>query len=206
LRFGSVTTKNTNTATFSAQLDSLFIDDYEVKIALNDSANSSNLVGEINSASLTSITATAVGSTNMTITGSAGVANKKLKVRPGTGTTFRALAEVEPFKFTQKLNHPLLAENENFGRVIAFDKHIPIDTVAEQRLVISSDRASTQLRMGLDRDLVTTSPTYDQFTTTFDADSTKYIDKVSQSGAAYIYDLLDSSVTPGSAQSIAQPT
>ena len=205
LRFGSVTTKNTNTATFSAQLDSLFIDDYEVKIALNDSANSSNLVGEINSASLTAITATAVGSTNMTITGSAGVANKKLKVRPGTGTTFRALAEVEPFKFTQKLNHPLLAENENFGRVIAFDKHIPIDTVAEQRLVISSDRASTQLRMGLDRDLVTTSPTYDQFTTTFDADSTKYIDKVSQSGAAYIYDLLDSSVTPGSAQSIANP-
>ena len=59
--------------------------------------------------------------------------------------------------------------------------------------------------MGLDRDLVTTSPTYDQFTTTFDADSTKYIDKVSQSGAAYIYDLLDSSVTPGTVQSIANP-
>jgi len=205
LRFGSVTTASTDASTFSAQFDSIFIDDYEITVALNDSADSTTLAGEINDAAITTVSAVAVGTTNLTITGSAGVVNKKLKVRPGTGTTFQTLAQVEPFKFTQKVNHPLLAENENFGRVIAFDKHIPANAVAEQRMVISSDRASTELRMGMDRDTVTTSSTYNEFTTTFDADSTKFIDRVTQSGAAYIYDLLDSSATPGVPQSIANP-
>jgi len=205
LRFGSVTTQNSNVGTFAVQNDSVFIDDFEVRITLNTSADSTGLVDDINNLNLTTIVAETIGTTNLLITGSAGVANKILKVRPGTGDTFRARAEIEPFKFTQKLNHPLLAENENFGRVLEFDKYIPLDSVGEQRLVISSDRASTQLRMGLDRDTDTNSATHDEFTTTFDANSTKYIDKVSQSGAAYIYDLLDSSVSPGTVKSITNP-
>ena len=47
--------------------------------------------------------------------------------------------------------------------------------------------------------------TYNSALTTFDADSTKFIDRVTQSGAAYVYDLLDSSVTPSKTQSITNP-
>ena len=206
LRFGSVTTASSNAATFQQQLDSIFVDDFEVVMNFNTSASPSDFASSVNNSSnLTLHDANLTSTGQVTITSINQVPNQKLKVRPGTGDTFRVRAEVEPFKFSQKINHPLLVENENFGRVITFDKHIPVSGVANQRCVISSDRASTMLDVAFDRDTVTTSLTYNDALTTFDADSTKFIDRVTQSGAAYVYDLLDSTVTTGTVQSISNP-
>jgi hypothetical protein len=203
LRFGNVTTVNTDKTTFTTQNDSIFVDDFEVVMNFDTSSDPARFATPINNSNdLVNVNSVLTGEGQVKISTTSTVPNKKLKVRPGTGSTFRVLAEVEPFKFTQKINHPLGNENENFGKNLTFDKHIPISNSATQRLIISSDRASTLLSVAFDRDTVTTSSTYNDALTTFDNDSTKFIDRVTQSGAAYIYDLLDSSTTPGNVQSI----
>ena len=231
LRFGSVTSQNLNTSStegymasnsvikadsstvttdsfltlFAAQGDIITIDDIKVTVVLNDNSDATNFVADINNANVQTVTATASGTLNMTITGSAGVVNKKLKVRPMTGDTFKDYARFEPFKFTQKVSHPLKAENENFGKVVEFDKFLPADQIVEQRMVVTSDRASTQFKTAFDLDIDTTSNTYNEHLTTFDSDSTKFMDKVTNSGAAYVYELLDSSVYSANIQSISNP-
>jgi len=206
LRFGEVTTTSTNKSTFTTQFDSISVDDFEVTMSFNTSADPARFATPINtSTDLVNINATLTTNGQVKITSTSTVPNKKLKVRPGVGTTFRALAEVRPFKFAQKINHPFAGENENFGRVVEMDKFIPVDGAGKQRLVISSDRATTLLPAEFDIDTNTSSVTYDEPLTTFDANSTKFIDKVSQSGAAYVYDLLDSSNTISNPQSSANP-
>jgi len=203
LRFGELTTANSNKTTFTNQNDTIFVDDFEVVMNFNTSNDPSKFASPINdSTSLVGVTASLTTSGQVKITTVNKDPNKKLKVRPGAGNTFRVLAEVKPFKYSQKINHPLGVANENFGRVVEFDKHIPQDSVAKQRMVIASDRASSLLPVAFDRDTNTTSLTFNDALTTFDDDSTKFIDRVTQSGAAYVYDLLDSSAVPGKPQSI----
>lgn len=205
LRFGQVTTASTNAATFTLQNDSISIDDFEVTLTEATSSDPASLVTPIdNSTDLVNITAVVV-SGQVKITSTSTVPNKKLKVRPGVGATFRDRAEVEPFKFSQKINHPLNGENENFGRVVTIDKFIPNGSVAKQRMVISSDRASTQLPVEFDKDVNVNSITYNEGLTTFDNSSTKFIDRITQSGSAYVFDLLDSTSTLANPQSISNP-
>lgn len=204
LRFGQVTTQSTDSSTFSVRFDSIFINDYEVVVSKNTTNDPTKLSDDINSSEIIQVSSQVSGN-NLKITSTSAVPNKRLKVRPGTGSTFKDFAEVKPFKFTQKLNHPLGADNENFGRTIAFDKHIPINNPAEQRLIVASDRASAALDTGFDIDTDTLSRTYNEFTTTFDANSTRFVDKVRQSGAVYLYDLLDSTETIDTPMSITNP-
>ena len=51
LRFGSVTTASSNAATFQQQLDSIFVDDFEVVMNFNTSANPSDFAAADNNSS-----------------------------------------------------------------------------------------------------------------------------------------------------------
>jgi len=207
LRFGEVISARTSSTTTSQQDgNTIFVNDYQVTLS-GTTIDPADIASAIDSANISGVSALlyATDTNKIQVVGSSIDFNKKLKVRPGTGKTFREYTNFKPFVLIQKINHPVLVENENFGRQVTFDKYIPRDRYASQGLVITSDRASTLLRTRFDLDTDTTSVTYNEYLTTFDADSTKFVDRVIQSGAAYVYDLLESSSTVANPQSVTNP-
>ena len=207
LRFGEVISARASSTSISQQDgDTIFVNDYQVTLG-GTTTNPTNIASAINNANVSGVSAAlyTTDTNKIQVTGLSVDFNKKLKVRPGIGKTFREYTNFKPFVFMQKINHPVLIENENFGRQVTFDKYVPADRYATQGLVITSDRASTLLRTRFDIDTDTTSVTYNEYLTTFDADSTKFVDRVTQSGAAYVYDLLESSSTVANPQSVTNP-
>ena len=195
MKFGNVTTVSDLSA-FQLAGDSIYINDHKVDITTTSSLPE-DLRSDILNSDIPGITVQT--DSQLTIRSDSEVANRKLKVRPGSGNTFRSLAEFTPFKFTQKINHPLAADNENFGSLVKFDEG------SSQNLVIASERASVLVTTDFDLDTDTTSLTYNEYTTTFDANSTKFVDKKIQSGAAYMYEMLEASVTDTVTASISNP-
>lgn len=188
LRFGTVDTETTLHTVDYFEDESIFINDYEVS-ATADDTDVRQFIADVTSANLAGISATErTGATHQaTISTTAIQPNKKLRIRPGTGAMFDKIA-VAPFKLVQQINHPSEYENENFGLKVAFDKYVNANTVNSQNLLVGSDKASTLLPVGFDKITDTNDPDAGLYGTTFDADGTLFIDRQTQSGAAYVYE------------------
>ena len=188
LRNGIVNTETTLHSLDYFENESFFINDFEVT-ATADDTDIQQFISDIDLANIAGVTASnrANAAHQATISTTATKANARLRIRPGTGALFDKVA-VTPFVLVQQINQPNLTENENFGKCVAFDKYVNPNTVNSQSLVLSSDRASTLLGVGFDIEPDVNSQNYNLPATTFDADGTLFIDRQSQSGAAYVYE------------------
>lgn len=187
--YGAVTTNTPHNQTAG---DTFYIDNKLVTVT--DSAdNPTNLASDINRSNALGVTASVNSSGAIVITSTNTELYNKLTINPGTGQMFARNDMFEIYQFTQKINHPHGAPNENFGRAVAFDKYVNPVTLAggTRNLVASSDKASTKLSVGFDVETNTIKPNYLSGTTTFDQEGTTFTDKRTESGAAYLYELLD---------------
>lgn len=197
--YGSVTTSVTHNQTAG---DVFYINDYKVTVS-ETGTNPTGIATDINLAAIPGISAS-VNSLGQIVISSTNTEDlNKLTLNPGTGQLFTRDGVIAPFVNTQKINHPNAFENENFGNKVMFDKHVGIGQDAfpgTRNLVIASDRASTLLGVGFDIQNNSNSENYLEATTTFDEKGTTFTDRRTQSGAAYVYELLDannpSSVNP----------
>lgn len=104
---------------------------------------------------------------------------EKLDILPGKsasspyGSTAIADLGLEVYIFSQIITHPGEATTENFGSVIK----------------VSGD--ATQIAVGSAGAATIERTTFDLTSTTFDADSVQFVDRIANSGAVYLYDLLD---------------
>ena len=105
----------------------------------------------------------------------------RLDILPGTGTALDGLG-LKVYELTQTLQHPRYGVPERFGTKVAID-----DT--GKTVLIASEGGNT----------LKTS-TFDNETTLFDKDTTRFIDSLNASGAVYVYDYLN---PPG--ESLANP-
>jgi hypothetical protein len=191
--YASVTSKEGSSYSVTSG-HTLFIDDREVTIG-STSSDAADLAQDIVDAAIPGVTASKNSSDQLVITTTNTELYNKLSVMPGTGNSFQSGAIVDPFKLTQKISHPQAFENENFGQTVAFDKHVHVGTSQysdTRNLVIASDRASTLLPTGFDIETNTNSEDYLSATTTFDESGTTFTDRRTQSGAVYVYELLNS--------------
>ena len=188
LRFGTVNTETTLHSLDYFENESFFINDFEVTASADDT-DIQQFIADITNANIAGVSATnrETATHQATISTTTTTPNARLRIRPGTGALFDKVA-VTPFVLTQKINHPSLFENENFGKKVAFDKHINANGVSTQNLVVSSDRSSTLLPVGFDKITDTSDPDYNTYATTFDDDGTLFIDRETQSGGAYVYE------------------
>ena len=154
------------------------------------SSDPADLASDINLANIPGVTASVAGGT-LTVTSTDTLAYRKLSLEAGTGNTF-ANTTLAPFKFTQKVNHPHGLENENFGTAIAFDKYVDANnpSVETRNMIVGSEKASTMLGVLFDKETDEASADYNTATTTFDADGTRFVDRKTQSGSVYAYELL----------------
>jgi len=180
LNYGEVESAGTYSVT---SLDTIYVDDRKVQIS-QASNDPSDLAADINLAKIPGVSANSNSSGNLVITSTNTKNLEKLRVTVGNGVSGRI---IEPFKFTQKINHPNALENENFGETIAFNKELD----GTRGMVVASDRASTLLPVGFDIEDNSNSPQYLSATTLFDTGGTTFTDKVTQSGAAYQFELLN---------------
>lgn len=134
--------------------------------------DTSAVAADIRAANIPGIDATTTNGV-LTITGTAGTT---FTVAPNTGTAWSDLG-FAPWTLTQTLVHPSEFENENFGLDVSIDR-------AARTLAVSSDVASTikPVLFDVDED--------GNVDMTFDANSTRFLDRERQSGAVYIYNLL----------------
>lgn len=96
----------------------------------------------------------------------------RLDILPGTGTALAGIG-LEVYELTQTLQHPRYGVPERFGTKVAID-----DT--GNTVLIASEGGNT----------LKTS-TFDNQTTLFDMDTTRFIDSLNASGAVYVYDYLN---------------
>lgn len=187
-RYGEITSIDGTYATTSS--DSIFVNGREVSVS-DTSTDPNKLVADIVNANIPNVTAENVDGQIKIISTNTAVDNK-LTVTKGVGDTLSE-AGIKPFTFIQKITHPLQAENENFGRSVAFDKYVDNRNgkTYTYNLVVSSDKASSVIRTRFDLNTNQNSATYNQYTTTFDQNSTQFITKKPNSGAGYVYQLLD---------------
>lgn len=136
-----------------------------------------DVVTDINARNIVGITASNANET-LNIVSDSDITKRKLTVMPCTGTAYTDLG-LEIYQEAQQINHPSDYENENFGKQVAIDH-------TGNFLVVGSDRASTLKPVKFDVDADGIETTY------FDQNATKWYDRTSQSGAAYVYDLLPS--------------
>ncbi len=191
--YAEVTSKEGSSYSVTAS-HTLFINDREVTIG-DTSTDPADLAADIVAANIPGVSASKNVNDQLVISSTDTELYNKLSVMPGTGTSFQAGAIVDPFKLTQKINHPQAFENENFGEKVAFDKHVHSSTSSysdTRNLAIASDKASTLLPTGFDIEANTNSEFYLSATTTFDESGTTFTDRRTQSGAVYVYELLDS--------------
>ena len=186
--YGTVTTNIPHNQTAG---DTFYVDNRLVTVT--DSAdNPTNLASDINRVNAPGVTASVNSAGAIAITSTNTELYNKLTINPGTGQMFTRNDVFEIFEFTQKINHPHGKPNENFGRAVAFDKYVNPITLSggTRNLVVSSDKASTRLRVGFDIETDVNKENYQGATTTFDANGTTFTDKRTESGAAYLYELL----------------
>ena len=187
--YARVTTNAIHTQTAG---DIFYIDDYRVTLS-ETGTNPTGLASDINNASIPGVSASVNSAGQVVIDTTKTINKNKLTINPGTGQLFLRDSIIAPFTFTQKINHPNAFENENFGEQVVFDRHVSEGGTAEgtRNLLVASDRASTLLGVGFDIEQNSNSQDYLSATTTFDQNGTTFTDRITQSGAAYVYELLD---------------
>ena len=185
-------TVTTNTPHNQTAGDTFYIDNRLITVTSSND-NPTNLASDINNASIPGVSASVNSAGAIVVTSTNTEDLNKLTINPGTGNMFTRSNLFEIFKFSQKINHPHAQENENFGRAVAFDKYLNSVTKSDgtRNIVISSDKASTLLGVGFDIDNNSNSSSYLEATTTFDNNGTTFTDKQTQSGAGYVYELLN---------------
>ena len=192
--YGSITAIDSKTNYNQTSGDTGYIDGYLVTVS-SSTDSPTNLASDINLANIPGVSASVNSVGEVVITSTNTEQYRQLSLVAGSGITFASGAQFDAFKYTQKINHPSAYENENFGQRIAFDKHVAVGTettVDTRNLVIASDRASTLLPVGFDVEQDSNSADYLEATTTFEDGGTTFTDRQTQSGAAYVYELLDS--------------
>lgn len=128
-----------------------------------------DVVADINNAHLPGgITATNNGG-YIQITTDVLLAHDKLKVLPGYGTGLTDLG-IKVFDYSQTILNPVPDSSSNFGKIIRIHENA-------NKIYIGSDSAT-----GVEF------TTFDSATTTFDANSIKFIDEVIQSGSVAVYE------------------
>jgi len=188
--YGTVTSNATHSQTAG---DVFYINDYKITVGETGS-NPTGIASDINLANIPGVSASVNSSGQIVISTTETLENNRLTVNPGSGQLFQRDKVFQPFVNTQKINHPNAFENENFGNKVMFDKHFGVGVDAQpgtRNLVIASDRASTLLGVGFDIDTNSNSESYLEAITSFDQKGTTFTDKRTQSGAAYVYELLD---------------
>ena len=195
MKFGNITTESGFSVTSG---DTIYVDDFKVTMS-STSNDQAKLVSDIANANIVNISTSLVGS-NAYISSANNTTNRLMRIRPGVGSSFKT-SKITPFRLVQKINHPAGFENENFGTAIAFNKFENNGYLSLQELVITSDVASTLSRTRFDLDNDTTSVNYGKYLTTFDSDSTTFIDRKTQSGAVYTFEQL----LPSGTASITNP-
>jgi len=141
------------------------------------SSSLAHVVAQINDADIPGITAEIVanGSTSqLKITSDVVVANEKLAIKTASGSTAITDLGLDLYKFAQIITHPN-NEGEKFATGFALSQGVG-------KLVVGSDGGD-----------VTVDTTFDKSKTetTFDSGSTTYVLLVEDSGAVYVYDLMD---------------
>ena len=186
--YGTVTTNIPHNQTSG---DTFYVDNRLVTVT-SSADNPTNLASDINRANVPGVVASVNLSGSIDIVSTNTQEFNRLTLNPGTGQMFIRDDVFEIFKFTQKINHPHSQQNENFGRAVVFDKYLNTVTGnnGTKNIVISSDKASTLLGMGFDIETNSNKIDYLQSTTTFDNGGTTFLDRRTQSGAAYVYELL----------------
>ena len=191
--YGTVTTNVPHAQTAG---DTFYLNNKLITVS-SSSDNPANLSGDILGASLPGVTSSVNSLGQVVITSTSTETNNKLTINPGSGQMFTRDDVFEIYKFTQKISHPQAFENENFGRTVAFDKNVEVgigSNPGTRNLVIASDKASTMLAVGFDVEQDSNSEDYLEATTTYDSNGTTFTDRRTQSGAGYLYELLDSNV------------
>ncbi len=189
--YGTVTTNVPHAQTAG---DTFYLNNKLITVS-SSADNPANLSDDILNAAVPGVTSSVNSLGQVVITTTSTETNNKLTLNPGSGQMFLRDDVFEIYKFTQKINHPQAFENENFGRTIAFDKNVEIgigSNPGTRNLVIASDKASTMLAVGFDVEQNSNSEDYLEATTTFDSNGTTFTDRRTQSGAGYLYELLES--------------
>lgn len=151
--------------------DSIRINDFEVFFT---DTTLSSVVAAINAAALPGITASVV-SNYIKIDSDSVISADKLRILPGVGTAIADLG-LKVFAYTQTIENPTNFANDLFGKIVKIDE-------SSARLAVASDVATTI--MDTTFDLATTE-------TTFDFNSTEFVDQI-ESGAVWLLSLLSDS-------------
>jgi hypothetical protein len=163
--YGTVTGSIENPTVTSG--DIIIINDYPVTITLD---NLTSVITDINAANIPGVVAENYKN-KLKLTSSNTTIGNKLDIKLGKGTIISDLGLTE-YLYGQTILHPETG-GEVFGKVLAVN-------AVSSLLAVGSLGADTSLPS-----------TFDVEKTTFDSDSTKIIDLIKDSGAVYIYDLME---------------
>ena len=152
--------------------NSIRINDFEV-VFLDTSLSS--VINAINQSGIPGVTATNVNN-YLKIDSDSVLSADKLRILPGIGSALTDLG-LDVFVHTQIIENPTNFANDLFGQIVKIDE-------TSQRLAVASDVATTIMDTTFD---VSTS-----YETTFDDDSTEFIDQI-KSGAVWMLSLLEDS-------------
>ena len=151
--------------------DSIRLNDFEVYFT--DTTLASTILA-INNAGIPGVTATNVNN-YIVINSDSTISSDKLRILPGVGTALTDLG-LTVFVHTQIIENPTNFANDLFGQIVKIDE-------TSARLAVASDVATTV--MDTTFDLATTE-------TTFDFNSTEFVDQI-KSGAVWMLNLLEDS-------------
>lgn len=113
-----------------------------------------------------------ITNSQIAILSNVGAKSSAINILPGSGTALDDLG-ISLYTLIQEFQHPELGAPEKFGKLVR------VDNQTGETLLVSSEGGVT----------LKTS-TFDNFTTLFDKDTTRFIDVLKNAGAVYIYDYL----------------
>ena len=148
----------------------LYINGFRVELS---GTTLDSVVIDINNANLPGVTASKVDN-KLQIVSKLG-SKTKLYFRDHGNDTTSALG-LQAYNLEQIIQHPDFGVGENFGYRVAVNEE-------GDTLIVSSDKAATLKET-----------TFDSVLTTFDKESTHYVDQVKDSGAVYQYELLQDTI------------
>ena len=148
--------------------DSIRLNGQIVKFWQTDVAN---VAANINTAGIAGVTASVSDVGILTISSNVVTAYQKLIVGPGNGTALRDLG-LNVYQSAQTFRHPVNDQVDNFGA------HV-LSSYDSRKLIIGATGGTTYNTMALDQNI-----------TTFDQDSTNFLDSIYGSGSVYVYGLV----------------
>ena len=115
---------------------------------------------------------TSITNSQIAILSNVDAKSQSINIAPGVGTALDDIG-LEIYNLSQEFQHPELGVPEKFGKLVK------VDNVTGSTLLISSEGGVTLKNS-----------TFDDLTTVFDKDTTRFIDVLKNAGAVYVYDYL----------------